>query len=222
MRFVQNYIGIGKRPSAHIRQRGDFDKPFFHHFGVGVRAEHFRQCIVQRAQIRIYFFLQVAGQKAEFFPRFHCRTCENYLINLLCLVRRNGNCHSQIGFSRACRSDAESYGLFLQQVHVLFLTDGFAFYRLSATCDCNHVVQKFVNFVQNTVLGALAKVVYPADIHGIAAGDETAQFFDYGKSGEDVFFLSVQAALTVFRHDFYVERGANCLDVFVEGTEQFY
>ena len=49
----------------HVRKRCDLDGAALLILGEIVRAEHVKQSVVQRAQIRVYLALQVAGQKAE-------------------------------------------------------------------------------------------------------------------------------------------------------------
>ncbi len=55
--------------SAHIRKRGNLDGAALLILGEVFRAEHVKQTVVQRAQIRVYLALQVAGQKAELLAR---------------------------------------------------------------------------------------------------------------------------------------------------------
>ena len=73
LRFVENHERVVERASTHVRKRRDFNGAVVHVTFELVRSEHVGKRIVQRAKIRIDFFVQCARQETEVLSGLHCR-----------------------------------------------------------------------------------------------------------------------------------------------------
>ncbi len=67
--LIKNDKGVVQRTSAHIGQRGDFDDVTLNQLLHFLKAEHLKQRVIQRAQIRVDLLAQIAGQEARAFRR---------------------------------------------------------------------------------------------------------------------------------------------------------
>ena len=83
LRLVKNNEAVVQRAAAHVCKRRDLDIAALKVFLICVRSEHIKQCIVQRAQIRVHLALQVARQKAEALTGFNGRTRQNDAVLIL-------------------------------------------------------------------------------------------------------------------------------------------
>ena len=89
LRLIEDDEAVIQGTAAHIRQRCDLDGAALLIFGEIVRAEHIKQAVVQRAQIRVYLALQIAGQKAQLLACLDRRTGQDdagYLLVPECLA----------------------------------------------------------------------------------------------------------------------------------------
>ena len=86
-----------------------------------LEAHQVVQRIVQRAQVRIDFLRQVAGQKAQSFSRFYGGTHQYDALNRIALQRIHGRSHGEIGLAGAGRADAERDVVRLNVLQVLNL-----------------------------------------------------------------------------------------------------
>ena len=108
MRFVQDDKGFVERSAAHERQGCYFNNVFLDKFHHLVKAEHFIQGIVQGSQVGIDFLHQVAGQIAQFFPGFHCRSHQDQASDPVLLQGKHRAGYCQVGFARAGWPDTET------------------------------------------------------------------------------------------------------------------
>lgn len=106
--FIKNDKGVIQRPSAHIGQRGHFDDVTLNQLLHFLKAEHLKQRVIQRAQIRVDLLAQIAGQEAELFACLDGRTGQQNTADLTALQRIDRRRHRQIGFTRTRRTHAES------------------------------------------------------------------------------------------------------------------
>ncbi len=106
--FIKNDKGVIQRPSAHIGQRGHFDDVTLNQLLHFLKAEHLKQRVIQRAQIRVDLLAQIAGQEAELFACLDGRTGQQNTADLPALQRIDRRRHRQIGFTRTRRTHAES------------------------------------------------------------------------------------------------------------------
>ena len=107
LRFVQNHVRVVEGTAAHIRQWRDLDHVALDQLGHLLEAEHFVQGVVQRAQIRVDFLRQVAGQEAEFLAGLHRRAHQQQTLHAVRLQRLDRAGHRQISLAGAGRAHAE-------------------------------------------------------------------------------------------------------------------
>ena len=141
LRLVQNDERTVQRPSAHVGQRRDLNRPALRVFGDFLGGQHVVQRVVQRTQIRRDFFKQIARQKSQRFAGLYRRTRQNDPRHFAAAQSRQRHCHRQISFPRARRPDAERDVVFADGVEIFFLAGGFrrharlAFVRRHAVAD---------------------------------------------------------------------------------------
>ena len=125
LRLVQNDEGVVQRPPAHIGQRRDFNRPALGVLLDFLGGQHVVQRVVQRAQIRRDFFVQIARQKSQRLAGLDRRARQNDPRNFAIAQSRERERDSQIGFARARRPDAERDVVLADGVEIFFLADGF-------------------------------------------------------------------------------------------------
>ena len=118
MCFIQNDKGFVERPAAHEGKGRYFNNVFLNKFHHLFKAEHFIQGIVQGAQVRVDFLYQIAGQVAQFFPGFHCRSHQDQAPDPALLQSNHRAGDGQVGFARPGRSNTETDGMFPDIVQV--------------------------------------------------------------------------------------------------------
>ena len=85
-----------KRPAAHEGQGRDFDDALLKQSRDLLVIDQIKQRVIKRAQVRVDFVLQIAGQKSEFLARFDRRARENYPVDALLHQRLDRLRDSQI------------------------------------------------------------------------------------------------------------------------------
>ena len=105
--FVENDKRVVQRTAAHIGQRRDFNHVAFNQLFDFFEAEHFKQRVVQRSQVRVHFLAQIAGQEAQFFAGLNRRTGQKNTADLLTLQRVHRCGDRQVGFPGTGGADAE-------------------------------------------------------------------------------------------------------------------
>ncbi len=63
--FIENNEAVVEGAAAHERERSDFDHVTLDQFLDLFGIDHVEEGVVERAQVRIHFFLQGAGQETE-------------------------------------------------------------------------------------------------------------------------------------------------------------
>ena len=139
LRLVEYYKRSRQRASAHISERRDF-----HHSALDelliISAEHIAERVVQRAQIRIDFHLQIAGQKSEFLARLDRGARKDYPVYKTFFDRVRSHCDGEIRLTRSRRSDRESEKIASYGVRKFFLLERFRINILSARVYAYRVV----------------------------------------------------------------------------------
>ncbi|MNN28240.1 hypothetical protein D3C81_1418020 [compost metagenome] len=105
--FVEDDEAVVQGTATHVGQRGDFDHLAFDQLGHVFEAKHFVQGVVQRAQVRVDFLCQVAGQETELFTRLDRRAHQQDAAHLFALQRVHGAGYGQVGLAGTGRADAE-------------------------------------------------------------------------------------------------------------------
>ncbi len=86
-----------------------------------VRFEQIVERVVERAHVRIHFFLQCAGQKAEPLAGFDGRAREDDAIYLLREQRGDGHGYGEIRLPCAAGADGKNHVVGFDGFHVAFL-----------------------------------------------------------------------------------------------------
>ena len=94
------------RPRMNARGAISMSPPF-HELVRFFRFDHVVEGVVQRPQIRVDLFVQIAGQEPEFFAGLDRGPNEDDSAHLAPQERRNRRSHGKVRFSRACRADPE-------------------------------------------------------------------------------------------------------------------
>jgi len=105
--FVENDETVVQRAAAHVGQWRDFDHLALDQLGHVFKTKHFVQCVVERAQVRVYFLRQVTRQETELLTGLNRRAHQQDAADLLAFQGINCAGHSQIGFTRTRRANAE-------------------------------------------------------------------------------------------------------------------
>lgn len=124
LRLVQDDERIVQRPAAHISQGRDFDHPGAHIIAQLVGGYHVIQRIVQRAQVRIDLFFQIARQKTKAFTGLDGRAGEDDLFDHLVLQGPYCQCNGCVGLTCTSRTDGEDDVVLVCRGHHAFLVDG--------------------------------------------------------------------------------------------------
>ena len=101
LRLVENDKAVVERAAAHIGERRDLDVAALEILLIGLRAEHVKERVVERAEVGINLALQVAGQKAEPLARLDRGARENDAVDLPLAERRDRGGDGEIGLARA-------------------------------------------------------------------------------------------------------------------------
>ena len=76
---------------------------------------------VDKAQIRIYLFIQIAGKKTEFFSSLNNRACDDYFRYIAASEHFQSACHSQKSFSCPRRTYGKDHIFLENRFYVFFL-----------------------------------------------------------------------------------------------------
>ena len=118
LRLVENDDGVGKRAPAHERERRNLDLARFEAFQHRVGRQHIVERVVKRTQVRVDFFLDVAGQETEALAGFDCRAGQYDAVDLARQIHRNRDGDGDIGLSGSRRAEAEDQ---LVRAHRLYI-----------------------------------------------------------------------------------------------------
>ncbi len=108
LRFVEDHVGVVERAAAHIGERRDLDHVALDQLGHLLEAEHFVQCVVQRAQVGVDLLAEVAGQEAQLLAGFHRRAHQQQALHAIGFQRLDRAGHGKIGLAGTGRADAEA------------------------------------------------------------------------------------------------------------------
>src|SRR5262249_23508204 len=121
LRFVENDERIPKRPSAHERQRRDFDHTLFNEFRHSLVIDQVEERVVKRSQIRIDLVLQISWQEAELFAGLDRRARENYAVDPLRHQILHGHRHSQKSLAGSGRTYSENDVILFNRFEIALL-----------------------------------------------------------------------------------------------------
>src|SRR5262249_9986583 len=71
LRLVEDDEGVVERAAAHERDRRDFDRAALEEALDAIDLQHVVERVVERAEVRVHLFLQVARQEAELLAGLH-------------------------------------------------------------------------------------------------------------------------------------------------------
>ena len=173
--FIQYDKGVIERPAPHKCQRSHFNHAALNHFLSAAKVNHIVQGVIQRPQIGINFFGQIAWQKTQLLPSLDGRPGENNPTHFTFHEFSNRHRHRQIRFPGASRPDTEYDIVVADSIDVGFLSE---------TLGRNSpVVGRYVDCVEKNILkiGSMVtaedtdRVIHITRIDGIAALDEIVQ-----------------------------------------------
>ena len=94
---------------------------------------------VKGAQVRVYLVLKVSWKKSKSFASLYCRACQNDSVYRSFTEGCYSGCHSEIGFTRAGRANANSNRVLGNGPHIILLTHSFCFDWFSTICNANYI-----------------------------------------------------------------------------------
>ncbi len=125
MGLVEDDIGVVERAPAHKREGGNFDDAGFHEKIELVHGQHVVQGVVQRSEVRIYLFFQVARQEAQVLTGFYGRTGQHDFFDQFVFQGAHSDGHGGIGFTGTRRAEGENDKLrakWLPQINALLMS----------------------------------------------------------------------------------------------------
>ena len=123
LRLVEDDERVVERAPAHERERRDFDRPALEHPPRAIEIHHVVQRVVERAQVRIHFLGEVAGQEAELLAGFDRGPAQHHPRDLVLHQRRQRHRHRKVGLAGAGGADAENDIVVANRVDIDFLVD---------------------------------------------------------------------------------------------------
>ena len=110
--------------AAHEGQRGDLDDVLLQHLVDFFRVEQVVKGVVEWAQVRVYLFLEGAGEEAEALTGLDRRAHEHDAADFFGVQGGHGHGDGQVGLAGAGRADAEDHVVLLDGLDVFALIDG--------------------------------------------------------------------------------------------------
>jgi hypothetical protein len=123
--FVEDDEGMVEGAAAHVGEGCDFDGAAFHAALDFVDGEHVMEGVVEGAEVRGDFFVEIAGEKAEGFAGLDRGAGEDDAGNLFGFEGNDRHGHGEVGFAGAGGADAEGEVVLADGLDVAFLADGF-------------------------------------------------------------------------------------------------
>ena len=175
--FVQNDEAVVQGAAAHIGQRRNLNGAALLIFLEGLRPQHIVQRVIQRPQVGVYLVLQVAGQEAQPFPRFHRRAGEDNAVHRALPEGGYGGGDRQIGLAGTGGADADGDGVLHDGLHVVLLTHGFGLDGLSLGGDADNVLRHLRHLGVVSLVDQGNEIPYPLLVNGFALGGQGQQPF---------------------------------------------
>jgi len=151
--FVEDGENVVECPATHKSQGGYFDDPVFNILQQFLRGEHIAQCVVQRLEVGIKFFFQIAGKKSEVFACFHGRTGKDDALYLFVFEGTHGQSHSGIGLSCPGRPDGKNQVVFQGAVDQPLLIGCACPDQHSVFTMDQHIGNRFGSHVDSILMG---------------------------------------------------------------------
>ena len=149
---LSSSVAVVERSAAHIRERRDFDISALNVLLVSLSAEHVKQRVVERTEIRVDLALQITRQKSELLTRLNSGTREDNAVDLLASESCDSHCDREVGLARTRGAYADGDRVLGDHAAVALLADGFRLYRLALRCDADAVARELLDLL----LAALA------------------------------------------------------------------
>ena len=220
LRLVENDKAVVERAAAHIGERRDLDVAALEILLIGLRAEHVKERVVERAEVGINLALQVAGQKAEPLARLDRGARENDAVDLPLAERRDRGGDGEIGLARASGTDADGDGILRNGVHILLLPDGLGLDGAALGADADDVLRQLADLLLLSRAGQSDDIADVLLVDGLAAVGERQKCGE-GLAGEHgVLRLAVDAQLALAVGDGDVEFRLDEADILVKRAEE--
>ena len=178
LRLVQDDEAVVQRAAAHVGERGDLDVAALEIFLIRLGAEHLKERVVQRAEIRVDLALQIAGQEAQPLPRFDGGAREDDAVDALGAEGGDRLRHGEIGLARAGGADAEGDRVLLDRVEIAALADGLGLDGLALGRDAHDVAGELADLLLASFADELEDVAH------VLLGDLLSLCGELQKAGE--------------------------------------
>ncbi len=123
MGFVHDDEGVVEGAAAHEGERRYLNDVFFEHLVDALGLEQVVEGIVKRAEIRVDFFLQAAGEEAETFTGLDRGADEDDAGDLFRVHGGDGHGYCEISFAGASRAYTEDHVILFDGLDILALVE---------------------------------------------------------------------------------------------------
>src|ERR1019366_8358343 len=121
--FIEDHEGVVERTTTHEGERRDLDDVALEHAADFFVAEDVVKRIVQRAQVRVHLFGEVARKEAELLARLDRGAGKDDALDLLLEQRGSGHRDGEIGLDPARRPDREFDVVLENRLQILLRAD---------------------------------------------------------------------------------------------------
>src|SRR5215475_1380581 len=219
--LVENDKRVPKGPSAHKRQRRDFNHTLFNELGHALVIDQVEERVVKRAQIRIDLVLQVSRQESELFAGLDSRARKADAIDPLRHQILHGHRNSEKRLAGSGRTYPENDVVLFNRFEITFLIgaargDLFAAGRVDSFLPLQRFPQR-----RSAVVGDLFERVAQLAGRGRAAFvEEFPVIFQDALDGGDVGLVAFDYQFGASAPHSHAEQRFQIFDVLVMRAEQ--
>ena len=209
-----------KRASPHEGDRRDFDGAALQHPIGTLDFHHVVKRVVQRAQIRVHFLLQIAGQEPELLAGFHRGPRKNDSADPLGKKKRDRLRHREVGFAGARRTDTKDDVALFDGFEVAPLIDALGHHlplARGARSPAQKIIRQLDAFVLFDELGRRPDVPLR---QAIAAANQPRQLPEQVFCPRDIGGLAFDDDFVRIRADSHVEQRLKMFEILVVGAVQ--
>ncbi len=182
-----------ERTAAHECERCDLDHPVFHEKVEFIHGKHIVQRIVERAQVGIYLFFQVAGQKTEAFAGFYSRAGKHDFFHQFIFQCAHGQRYGGVGFTRTGRPEGKNDVVGVDHLDHPFLVAGFGLDRLPVATEQDRISIAAVAINGNTHLERIfsaEQVFHGLNGQFLVFAQVTHHHFEFGFGSLGILFVT--------------------------------
>ena len=217
--LVEDDKAVVQRAPAHVGQGRDLYVAALEVLVIGVRAQHLKERVVERAQVGVNLALQIAGQEAEALARLHGGARQYNAVDLFRAEGADRLGHGQIGLAGARGAYAERDGVLGHGVHIGLLAQRLGLDGLALGRDADHVPAQLAYLGLAALTHELEDVAHVLRVDNLAAAGQLQQAVYGLLRGHDVLRLAGNAQLVVPVRDRHMQLALYNPQVLVKAAE---